>query len=97
MTSTAPTPTPSQVLQTLADTLGLDAVTALKTTLSAATANIKANPTALNAGVQFAALVPSFIAVGPTLETDGIQNGAAALEALINLIPTPTVPAAAAS
>lgn len=91
--SSPATPTANQVLQTLADTLGLDAVTALKTTLGATVANIKANPTALNAGVQFATLVPSFIAVGPALETDGIQQGAFALEQLINLIPTPTAAA----
>ena len=90
----ATSPTADQVLQTLADTLGFDAVTALKGTLAATAANIKANPTSLNAGVQFAALLPQFIAVGPALETDGIQGGATALEQLINLIPTPTVPAA---
>lgn len=77
------------ILTALGVTLGADAVTALKTTLGNTAANIQANPTVTNATVQGAALLPAFIAVAPSLETEAIQQAAGALGQLINLIPTP--------
>ena len=85
------------ILQNLADSLGLDAITDLKTTLGNTAKNIQSNPSVTNAAVQGAALLPAFIAVGPTLESDAIQKAAGALGQLIDLIPTPTVPAAPAA
>ena len=80
-------------LQQLADTLGLDIVTSLKSIANTATNNIIATPSATNAAIQLAALLPAAIGAAPTVESEGITALATFVQKVFNAIPTPTVTA----
>lgn len=96
MSSTA-SPAPSAFAQTVdadlkafADSIGGDAVKQLKSTVNGAGNNILANPTGPTAVLQGGLLIPSLIAAGPVLETDGIVGFVKLVQGIVNAIPDPT-------
>ena len=100
MSSPADTPaTPSpagQLFEALVASLGADVVSQLKGVLKSAATNLEANPTTMAVMGQGILLQGALIAAVPTLESDGIKQGAVTLGKLVDLIPEPTVPSAPA-
>lgn len=91
----APTISPAGLLfQQLVANLGVDVVSQLKSVLKTAATNLQANPTTMAVMGQGILLQGALIAAVPTLESDGIKQGALTLGELIDLIPEPTVPVA---
>lgn len=94
-TGTKPAATPSpaaQLFDELVANLGADVVGQLKSVLKSAATNLEANPTTMAVMGQGILLQGALIAAVPTLESDGIKQGAVTLGKLVDLIPETASP-----